>query len=313
MGLAGVGGGRDGGSRSRQAAVDSEREPGSRPGDSPIGILDRARQSAKLLLNLRLRPPPRTLEEQVYASAVREGDACLDIGANVGWIALFLARTAGPEGHVIAFEPVWPTYRRMCRNIQATINVRAPIYPVPMGVADADRVATVHVPRGRPEAASIAMAADDETVPVDRYECRFVTLDGFLSARGEPPGDFWKIDVEGAELMVVRGASGLFADGHRPMIAAEVFAPWQRRCGYEPWDLLGPMLDLGYQFLFLCPGGLVEHRPRSDQPFPAGFEDGYNLLAYVPGRHDDRLRALGPLRAGTGRALRVGRAPRPNQ
>ncbi len=117
MGPAGVGGGLDGGSRSRQAAADSEREPGSRPGDSPIGIFDRARQSAKLLLNLRLRPRPRTLEEQVYAAAVRDGDICLDIGANVGWMALFLARTAGPEGRVIAFEPVWPTYRQMCRNI----------------------------------------------------------------------------------------------------------------------------------------------------------------------------------------------------
>jgi hypothetical protein len=64
----------------------------------PIRTFHRAKQAAKVLLNLRRRPRPRSLEEQVYAEVVREGDICFDIGANVGWIALFLARTAGAAG-----------------------------------------------------------------------------------------------------------------------------------------------------------------------------------------------------------------------
>ena len=69
----------------------------------PIKLLYRAKQSAKVLFNLRRRPRPHSLEEQVYAEIVRDGDVCFDIGANVGWIALFLARTAGVTGKVFAF------------------------------------------------------------------------------------------------------------------------------------------------------------------------------------------------------------------
>ncbi len=130
------------------------------------------------------RPRPRSLEEQVYAEVVREGDTCFDIGANVGWIALFLARTAGAAGKVIAFEPVWPTYMTMCANIQGTINIKAPIFTVPFGVAEEEKTAILHVCDGRFEAASLARP--DESSPAApqggaaRYECRFMTIDGFL-------------------------------------------------------------------------------------------------------------------------------------
>jgi FkbM family methyltransferase len=282
----------------------------------PIRTFHRAKQAAKVLLNLRRRPRPRSLEEQVYAEVVREGDICFDIGANVGWIALFLARTAGAAGKVIAFEPVWPTYMTMCANIQGTINIKAPIFTVPFGVAEEEKTAILHVCDGRFESASLARP--DESSPaasqggVVRYECRFVTIDGFLRSDPNLAADLWKIDVEGAELFVLRGASRHFAAGHRPVIVAEVFAPWERRCGYGPWDFFAPLLDLGYQFLFLCPGGLIEHLPSEAAPFPPGFEGGYNVVAYVPERHDRRIRSLERLRSGTGRALRVGRPPQPN-
>lgn len=97
------------------------------------GLLHRSKQAARVLLNLRGRPRPLPLEEQVHALVVRDGDVCFDIGANVGWIALFLARTAAAARKVIAFEPAWTTYMRMCANIQKIINVKAPIFTMPLG------------------------------------------------------------------------------------------------------------------------------------------------------------------------------------
>ena len=125
-------------------------------GSDTIGILHRARQSAKVLLNLRRLPAPSTLEEQVYAEVVREGDTCFDIGANVGWIALFLARTAGVAGKVIAFEPVWPTYMTMCANIQNTTGIMLPNFTMPFGLAEEAKTAIIHVPDGRFEFGSLA-------------------------------------------------------------------------------------------------------------------------------------------------------------
>jgi FkbM family methyltransferase len=282
-----------------------------------IGLLHRAKQSAKILLNLRRLPKPSTLEEQVFAEVVRDGDVCFDIGANVGWIALFLARTAGVAGKVVAFEPVWTTYMRMCYNIQNTINVKSPIYTMPFGLAEAERTAVIHVPDGRFEFGSLSRPDELADVFPDmklaRYECRFLSLDGFLGSHEGLVADFWKIDTEGAELFVLRGASQHFAAGHRPLIVAEVYAPWEQRCGYGPWDLFAPLLGLGYRFFFLCPGGLVEHLPTESAPFPPEFEHGCNVLGYVPARHADRIRGLARLRVGTGRAKRVTRGPFPNR
>jgi hypothetical protein len=89
---------------------------------------------------------------------------------------------------VIAFEPVWPTYMTMFANIQDTINIKAPIFTVPFGGAEEEKTAILHVCDGRFEAASLARP--DESSPaapqrgVARYECRFVTIDGFL--RSDP-------------------------------------------------------------------------------------------------------------------------------
>src|SRR5262245_35605379 len=180
-----------------------------------IEILHRASQSAKILLTLRRLPKPSSLEEQVFAEVVREGDVCFDIGANVGWIALFLARTAGAAGKVVAFEPVWPTYRTMCANIQNTINVKAPIYTMPFGLAEAEKTAVIHVPDGRFEFATLSrpdeLAGVFPGMSLTRYECRFLSLDGFLGSSDGLVADFWKVDTEGAELFVVRGASQHFA------------------------------------------------------------------------------------------------------
>jgi FkbM family methyltransferase len=288
-----------------------------RSGSDAIGILHRAKQSAKVFFNLRRLPKPSTLEEQVYREVVQEGDVCFDIGANVGWIALFLARTAGPKGKVIAFEPVWPTYMTMCANIQHTINVKAPIFTMPFGLAETERTAVIHVPDGRFEFASLAQPDDLAQVfpemKVARYECRLMSLDGFLCSREGLVADFWKIDVEGAELFVLRGAAEHFAAGHRPLIVAEAYGPWQRRCGYGPWEFFSALLSLGYQFLFLCRGGLIEHVPSESAPFPPEFEDAYNVVAYVPGRHAERMRGLERLRLGTGQAMRVASGVYPNR
>jgi FkbM family methyltransferase len=288
-----------------------------RPESNTIGILHRAKQSAKVLFNLRRLPRPHSLEEQVYAEVLREGDVCFDIGANVGWIALFLARTAGAAGTVIAFEPVWPTYMTMCANIQNTINVKAPIFTLPFGLAEQEKTAFIHVPDGRFEFGSLArpdeLAQFFPDVKMDRYECRFISLDGFLRSRDGLVADFWKIDVEGAELFVLRGASQHFAQGNRPLIVAEVYAPWQERYGYGPWEFFAPLSGLSYRFLFLCPGGLIEHLPSESAPFPPEFEHGYNVVAYVPEHHAERIRGLARLRFGTGQAMRVARGLYPNR
>jgi hypothetical protein len=90
----------------------------------------------------------------------------------------------------------------------------------------------------------------------------------------------------------------------------EIFAPWERAFGYQPWDILSLLRSLGYEFLFACPEGLVEHEPLGTAPFPREFEHGYNVIAFVGDAHRDRLRSLDSLRVG-GTATRLHMPPPP--
>jgi hypothetical protein len=97
------------------------------------------------------------------------------------------------------------------------------------------------------------------------------------------------------------------------LIVAEVYAPWQQRSGYGSWEFFAPLLGLGYRFLFLCRGGLIEHLPSESAPFPPEFEDSYNVVAYIPEQHADRIRGLDRLRFGTGQAMGVAGGVYPNR
>ena len=91
-------------------------------------------------------PVPRSFEEQIFAATVESGDTVFDIGANTGENSVFLALLAGPDGIVLSFEPIWPTYRRLCETVQTDLFAKAAIYTFPFGVSDTDSVATMKVP-----------------------------------------------------------------------------------------------------------------------------------------------------------------------
>jgi hypothetical protein len=188
---------------------------------------------------------------------------------------------------------------------------------VPYGLDKVEGVREIGVPNGNFGLASLASgetwSAIQHGAEITRYECAFVTLDGFRTAKRLPAPDFIKVDVEGAERFVFEGAGDLLSGPGKPLMLVEVFAPWQMAFGYGPWELLSLLSDHGYAFLFACPEGLVEHRPTSAQPFPPEYAGGYNIVAHVPDLHGERVGALANLRAGSGgRILPMTPPPRPN-
>ncbi len=269
------------------------------------------KRAVKELLTRLGKPRPQTYEEQIYVSLVRRGDVCFDVGANNGDVSLLLARLAGYSGSVVAFEPVWPMYAQMCRHLQRDLYLKAPIIPLAIGLADSDKDATIQVPDGNFGFGSMssvnewkrALTLTMAEAELASYQVRLQSMDSFLAASSLPEPVFMKIDVEGAELFVLRGANEMFARGVRPLMVIEIFAPWERAFGYRPWEPLSWLLDRGYRFLFACPSGLVEHTPAEFDPFPPEYELGYNVVAFVPEIHSERIEALKHLRAGAGGKL----------
>lgn len=252
-------------------------------------------------------PTPRSFEEQIYTAVVNPNDSCYDIGGNIGEVSLLLSQLAGRAGRVVVFEPVWPLYAILCDRLRLAGEATAAIIAVPLGLAEKEMTATIQVPGGNFGMGSLAPAAEwakaQPGTTIGSYQCRFTTLDAFLDWSRLPPPDFIKIDVEGAELFVLRGANRFFASGQRPLLLLELFAPWERAFQYGPWEVLSLLAAWGYRFLFACPHGLVEHQPSAERPYPPAYTQGYNVLAFHPANHASRLQQVEPLRLGGGATI----------
>jgi FkbM family methyltransferase len=140
----------------------------------------------------------------------REGDIVLDCGSCVGDMSLLFAAAVGPAGRVIAFDPLPVHHRYLERQIEANSSLRGRITSVVSAVGD-----MTHDPDG---AQSLEGAQEIQAAfrPDDRM--RFLRLDDFVAAEGLDRVDLIKMDVEGAEPAVLRGAEGLIRR-FRPRLA----------------------------------------------------------------------------------------------
>ncbi len=285
-------------------------------------VPSRIRRAAREVLGLPQWPLKRpveirTLEEQIYAAVLRPGDFAIDVGANRGSVSIFIARCIGPTGKVIAFEPVWPMFEQLCENIQRDRFLKSVILPCPLGIAETWKQARIEVPGSDYERGSLApretWKQTQDGAALHSYDCTFVALGRFLAERRLPLPHFIKIDVEGAERFVLEGAQELLGNDQPPFMLLEVFAPWERAFAYTPWNLLSYLESFGYEFLFVCPEGIVDHSPSEAAPFPPEFVNGYNVLAYRNKHHSERIASLSHLRiGGPGPVLPMVLADRPN-
>ena len=143
-------------------------------------------------------------EYRAFRAAVRPGMTALDIGANVGAYSLLIGQWVGSSGAVFAFEPSPDAHDGLQRHIHLNA-LDAIVTPVraAAGAASSTSRFVVGTTAGESRLATTAtLATDDEATTVD---VPVTTIDDFCAREHLTP-DFIKIDVEGAELDVLRGA-----------------------------------------------------------------------------------------------------------
>jgi FkbM family methyltransferase len=142
--------------------------------------------------------------EEYYAfrRAVRPGDVALDVGANVGFYTVLLSQWVGINGRVAAFEPMPTVFHALRRHVVMNANA-GPVQCFPMAVSDQcgrqSLLAAPHVGINRLAAPHEAKSAEPQC------EVETISLDVFCQQHELKP-NFIKIDVEGYELWVLRGA-----------------------------------------------------------------------------------------------------------
>ncbi|MGE5268857.1 MAG: FkbM family methyltransferase [Thiohalocapsa sp.] len=151
------------------------------------------------------------------AAGVRPGAICYDIGGWHGYFAAIMAAQGAAAVHV--FEPMPGNGDRIARL--AALNPKVAIHLHRMAVGDRDGEAELRL---MPES-SMAKIADSpfqpEMVAAEAIRVPLARLDTLVAAGSVPPPDLIKLDIEGAELMALRGALDVLGR-HRPVIFAEV-------------------------------------------------------------------------------------------
>lgn len=194
------------------------------------------------------RPIARTASyepatDELMRSLISDGDTVVDVGANVGWFSMLAARLVGPTGRVLAIEPNPANCRLVERS--AADNGFAQITVLAVAASDRSGMAALET-----DGSNGRMILLDRA-PASALSCSFVVplepLDELVRRAGLERVDVLKIDVEGAEALVLRGASDILAR-HRPAIVCEVFPALMRTtAGVEPRAFLGELRRLGYR------------------------------------------------------------------
>jgi FkbM family methyltransferase len=146
----------------------------------------------------------------------RPDSVAFDVGANVGMFTIPLAHAVGARGRVVAVEPSPDNVQRLEENIRfnGLSNVRVE------AVAVIERAGSVSLHLGNDPAFHSTTDVDDYRDADSSIVVPGKTLDGLWQAYGEPDVSFVKVDTEGGELSVLRGASELLSTA-KPVILVE--------------------------------------------------------------------------------------------
>jgi FkbM family methyltransferase len=188
----------------------------------------------------------------LICSLVREGDTIVDVGANIGFITLAASRKVGPSGKVLAFEPVSSTCASLRHNL--LINNASNVVVHEIALSNACGMVTIHEgPIGNKGCSSIrhiSNASGHRTVPMAPFDALDVSREAVRLV---------KIDVEGAEQLVVQGMME-FLKRSRPHTIVEVSRDFLREFGHSEVSLCKKLTDIGYHMYHVTDKGPIPMR-----------------------------------------------------
>jgi FkbM family methyltransferase len=174
------------------------------------------------------RAPWERAEQDAMRRVVSPGMVVLDVGANMGLHTVLLASLVGPTGRVFVFEPNAALLPPLRRTVQGLGN--ASLYPY--ALSDEAGPGALFVPEDNMKA-SLANWTDEATDgKAQAGICERRRLDDLVRAGTVAQPDFIKCDVEGAELLVFRGARAVLDRPDAPIVLFEVNAHTAKGFGF---------------------------------------------------------------------------------
>lgn len=152
------------------------------------------------------------VEAKLFKELLRPGMTVIEAGANIGTHTQVLSQVVGEAGHVIAFEPQRVVFQALCANMALNNAVNTDCYPFAVGDTSKNIIMPMMNYHQDNNFGGVSVGLTEQGL-----DAKQVSLDDFLDLSQL---HFIKIDVEGMEEAVIKGASGLI-QSFQPMMYVE--------------------------------------------------------------------------------------------
>ncbi len=249
---------------------DYELEVGGRPLAFTFDLAPDRQTDANIAVPLTQGKLYEPAISAVFLAALQPGDHVLDAGAHVGWFTYLAAWLVGPQGRVLAFEPDLDNHARL--SLHRTLNGAAHVVLRPQAVSDKPGTATFWINDdndGGHALWDMSLYPDCPRTRATRRtrEVDLVDLDSAARADGIHAPRIIKLDVEGAEMRALVGATGLLMAQPGPLVICEFHPFALDACGGSVGELRALMQSMGYALWV----------PEADGGLPRMVPDGVEV------------------------------------
>jgi FkbM family methyltransferase len=207
-------------------------------------------------------------ERLLLERLLQPGMTVLDIGAHHGLYTLLASRKVGGKGRVFSFEPSERERKRLATHLRLNFRSNVSIEPCALGAEGG--MAQLFLPDETQSVLNSLRPPQTDSC-ARRAWVTVVSLDEFLAQRNVAKVDFIKMDVEGGELDVFRGAERTLTQRPRPMILAEVSDRRTRPWGYAARELLAFLVTRGFSWFSVESSGALLRADLSANEFDANY------------------------------------------
>lgn len=171
---------------------------------------------------------------------LKPGMCVIDVGANIGLNAIYAARRVGGSGTVLAIEPDPANFARIRENLGEVEFPQMELFEAACG-SDSARTVTVH--SNREDSSRSFVSSNPQGIPGGGVPV--ITIDEIVRARKLTTVDYLKIDVEGFEEHVLRGALQTIRERKVKILHIELDPGMLGREGSSVTDLVREIEELG--------------------------------------------------------------------
>jgi len=219
-------------------------------GMSAVTIAAGALEGARILLDMQaekdywLGAYEPELVDAIH-DLVKPGMVAFDVGANIGYITLLLARAVGGTGRVVAFEALPDNVGRLRQDV-ALNPEREWIQVVHAAVMDKSGTASFLIGPSD-DMGKVQGSAGREIEYGAAISIPSLSLDDYVWLQGGPAPQVIKMDIEGGEVLALPGMRGVLRQA-RPIMLIEMHGPESARAAWEE------LSAAGYRLCRMAPG-----------------------------------------------------------